>query len=62
MMRRDDLERGTMEPYCHPEFIIFTTTVGRDDVDTRALDGVIGLPKGEFDVIEMSDVTTGLYS
>ena len=59
MMRRDDLERGTIEPYCHSEFgIIFTTTVGREDVEQRLFDGVIGLPKGEFDIIEMSDIHT----
>ena len=57
MMRRDDLERGTIEPYCHPEFgIIFTTTISREEVEFRLFDGTIGLPRGEFDIIEISDV------
>jgi hypothetical protein len=58
LMRREDLERGTVEPGCHPHFgIIFTTTIGHEEVEQRLFDGVIGLPKGQFDIIEMSDMT-----
>ena len=57
LMRREDLLRGTATAQCLPRFgILFTTTIPSEDVEARLFDGVIGLPRGQFDVIELGEV------
>jgi hypothetical protein len=57
MFRRDDLDRGRVTPVCHPYFgVMFTTTMPMNELDVRLFDGVTGLPKGQFDILSLTEM------
>ncbi len=57
MYRRKELDRGRITPVCHANFgVLFTTTMGMDELSSRVFNGTTGLPEQDFEVVSLLEM------